>query len=104
MANRLNRIQIKTDLDTNNRYYKNIEYPSIPEDINDIYIISKSTDRLDLLAFDYYKNSQLWWIISKANPDKVKRDSFFLNPGLQIRIPSQSNVSAIYEKFRLLNK
>ena len=104
MANRLNKIQVKTDLDTNNRYYKNIEYPSIPEDINDIYIISKSTDRLDLLAFDYYKNSQLWWIISKANPDKIKRDSFFLNPGLQIRIPPQSNVSAIYEEFRLLNK
>ena len=104
MANRLNRIQIKTDLDTNNRYYKNIEYPPIPEDINDTYIISKSTDRLDLLAFDYYRNPQLWWIISKANPNKVKRDSFFLNPGLQIRIPSQSNVSAIYEEFRLLNK
>jgi len=104
MANRLNKIQVRTDLDTNNRYYKNIEYPSIPEDTNDIYIISRSTDRLDLLAFDYYRDSQLWWIISKANPDKVKRDSFFLNPGLQIRIPSQSNVSAIYENFRLLNK
>ena len=72
--------------------------------INDIFIISKGTDRLDLLAFDYYGDSQLWWIISKANPDKVKRDSFFINPGLQIRIPSQSNVSAIYEEFRLLNK
>ena len=104
MANRLNKIQVKTDLNTNIRYYKNIEYPSIPEDITDIYIISKSTDRLDLLAFDYYRNPQLWWIISKANPNKVKRDSFFLNPGLQIRIPSQSNVSAIYEEFRLLNK
>jgi|MDTC01.3.fsa_nt_gb hypothetical protein len=104
MANRLNKIQVRTDLNTNNRYYKNIEYPSIPEDINDIYIISKSTDRLDLLAFDYYRDSQLWWIISKANPDKVKRDSFFINPGLQIRIPSQSNISAIYEEFRLLNK
>lgn len=104
MANRLSKIQVRTDLDTNNRYYKNIEYPSIPEDTNDIYIISRSTDRLDLLAFDYYRDSQLWWVISKANPDKVKRDSFFLNPGLQIRIPSQSNVSAIYENFRLLNK
>ncbi len=104
MANRLSRIQVRKDLDTNNRYYKNIEYPPIPEDINDIFIVSKSTDRLDLLAFDYYGDSQLWWIISKANPDKIKRDSFFINPGLQIRIPSQSNVSAIYEEFRLLNK
>ena len=104
MANRLNKIQVKTDLNTNIRYYKNIEYPPIPEDITDIYIISKSTDRLDLLAFDYYKNSQLWWIIGKANPDKIKRDSFFINPGLQIRIPSLSRINTIYEEFRLLNK
>jgi|TARA_R110001592_G_scaffold335308_1_gene619980 hypothetical protein len=104
MANRLSKIQIKKDINTNNRYYKNIEYLPILEDINDIYIISKGTDRLDLLAFDYYKNSQLWWVISKANPDKVKRDSFFLNPGVQIRIPSPSNISVIYEDFKLLNK
>ena len=102
MANRLNKIQVKTDLDTNNRYYKNIEYPPIPEDVNDIYIISKSTDRLDLLAFDYYKNSQLWWIISKANPDKVRRDSLFLDPGFQIRIPM--DIRSIYEEYDKLNK
>ena len=38
-------------------YYKNLEYPSIPVSADDLYIISKSTDRL------------------------------VLNPGLQIRIP-----------------
>ena len=35
-------------------YYKNLEYPSIPVSADDLYIISKSTDRLDLLANDYY--------------------------------------------------
>ena len=104
MANRLSKIQVKTDLDTLNSYYKNIEYPVIQEYPDDIFIVTRSTDRLDLLAFDYYKNSQLWWIISKANPDKVQRDSFFLNPGIQIRIPSPEKVGIIYDQFTLLNR
>ena len=102
MPNRLRYIEIKRDQITNNRYYKNIEYPEIPVAPNDIYIISKSTDRLDLLAFDYYNDENLWWIISKANPDKIKRDSLFLDPGLQIRIPL--DVENIYNDFERLNR
>ena len=102
MPNRLRYIEIKRDQITNNRYYKNIEYPEIPVAPNDIYIISKSTDRVDLLAFDYYNDEKLWWIISKANPGKIKRDSFFIDPGLQIRIPS--NVEIIYDEFEKLNR
>ena len=102
MANRLRNIIVKTDKDTQNRFYKNIEYPEIPVSPNDVYIVSKSTDRLDLLAKDYYGNVNYWWVISKANPDKIKRDSFFINPGLQIRIPS--NIEKIYNDFLDLNK
>ena len=82
-------------------YYKNLEYPSIPVSADDLYIISKSTDRLDLLANDYYGDSNAWWIIVKANPDKIKRDSFFLNPGLLIRIPM--NIREIYDNFDKIN-
>ena len=82
-------------------YYKNLEYPSIPVSADDLYIISKSTDRLDLLANDYYGDSNAWWIIVKANPDKIKRHSFFLNPGLQIRIPM--NIREIYDNFDKIN-
>lgn len=102
MANRLRHILIKKDKETGKRYYVNIEYPDIPVSSNDIYIISKSTDRLDLLAYDYYQDPQLWWVISKANPDKVKRDSLFLRPGLQIRIPSE--IEEIYNDFDKLNR
>ena len=83
-------------------YYKNLEYPSIPVSADDLYIISKSTDRLDLLANDYYNDPKLWWIISKANPGKISRDSFFIDPGLQIRIPI--NVEQIQSNFVKLNK
>jgi len=102
MPNKLRNIKIKRDQITKNRYYKNIEYPEIPVSENDVYIMSKSTDRLDLLAKDYYNDVKLWWIISKANPNKVQRDSLFLNPGLQIRIPSE--IEDIYNAFDKLNK
>ena len=102
MANRLRNIKIKRDQVTKNRYYKNIEYPEIPISENDVYIISKTTDRLDLLAFDYYNDVKLWWVISKANPNKIQRDSLFLNPGVQIRIPS--NIETIYNAFEKLNR
>ena len=102
MANRLKPIKIKNEL--SKRYYKNIEYPSIPSSIDDIYIITNSTDRLDLLANDFYGDPHLWWIISKANPEKINRDSFFLNPGLQIRIPSRKRIPEIYDKFEKINK
>ena len=101
MADRLRNIKIKKNKQEKN-FYKNIEYPEIPVSKEDIYIISKSTDRLDLLASDYYNDPDLWWVISKANPNKIKRDSLFLNPGLQIRIPY--NIEKIYINFENLNK
>ena len=102
MANRLNHIIKRRNKTTGKLYYKNIEYPVIPETPNDLYIISKSTDRLDLLANDYYGDHKLWWIISKANPNKVKRDTLFLEPGMQIRIPE--NFQKIYSDFKKINK
>ena len=102
MPNKLRNIKVKRDLITKNRYYKNIEYPEIPISENDVYIISKITDRLDLLAKDYYNDVKLWWVISKANPNKIQRDSLFINPGIQIRIPS--DIEAIYNAFEKLNR
>jgi hypothetical protein len=44
----------------------------------------------------------LWWIITTANPDVIRRDSFNLNPGMEIRIPN--NIQGIVEAFEALNK
>ena len=46
----------------------------------------------------------LWWIITIANPDIIRRDSFNLKPGLQIRIPDPNRVSNILRSFEQLNK
>ena len=84
------------------RYYKNIKYPPIPLSVDDVYITTTDGDRLDLLANQFYKDTELWWIISTANMDVIKRDSFALKAGLEIRIPA--NPSIIINNFRELNK
>lgn len=98
--NRLRNISEKTKNKIN--YLKNVKYTSIPLDISDIYIISKDGDRLDNLSDQFYKDPDLWWIISKANPNKIKRDSFFITPGLQIRIPME--IDFILEDFEKINE
>ena len=95
----------QTKLDSNKkRYYKTLKYPNIPLSINDIYIITTSGDRLDLLANQFYKDVDLWWIIATANPDVIRRDSFNLMPGLQIRIPDPNRIDSILKSFEQLNK
>ena len=54
------------------RIFKNIKYPNIPLDINDLYVITSDRDRLDLLANQFYNNVDYWWIIANANPGIIK--------------------------------
>ena len=100
MANRFFKIPIR--FKDKKSYYKNIRYPEVPLRTNDIYIITKDGDRLDLLAHQFYGDVDLWWIIAISNIGKVRRDSFFIKPGLQIRIPNSKE--EIIEKYKELNE
>ena len=97
--NRLKSIIKKTG--SRGRFYKYIKYPEVPLSFDDIYIITKIEDRLDLLAEQFYKDISLWWIISIANPGLVKRDSFFVPGGIQLRIPADTQ--SIIDNFNRLN-
>tara|TARA_R110001592_G_scaffold115723_1_gene316350 strand:+ start:5799 stop:6104 length:306 start_codon:yes stop_codon:yes gene_type:complete len=98
------RIQnIKQRINSNRkRYYKNIKYPEIPLSFEDIYVTTTSGDRLDNLAHQFYQDVDLWWIITTANSGVVRRDSFNLKPGIEIRIPQ--NIENILEDFEKINK
>ena len=100
MPSRLNYIAERRS--DNKRYYKNLKYPEIPLSVNDLYITTTVGDRLDLLADEFLNNVDLWWIITTANPDIIRRDSFNLRPGMEIRIPD--NIQGIIEEFEALNK
>ena len=68
------------------RYFGSTKYPPVDFTIEDFYIISMQGDRLDNLAFQFYNDSTLWWIISYANPD-LPKDSLYPPLGYQLRIP-----------------
>tara|TARA_A100001201_G_scaffold142018_2_gene139010 strand:- start:4627 stop:4932 length:306 start_codon:yes stop_codon:yes gene_type:complete len=84
------------------RIFQYAKYPEIPLSVNDIYVTTTTGDRLDLLADQFYNNSDYWWIISSANPDVIRRDSIALKEGIELRIPS--NYNGIISDFENLNK
>ena len=74
-----------TKNNTGKRYFASNIYPDIPSDANDIYVITTISDRLDILAYDFYGDTTLYWIISMAN--NLPGDSLVPTPGTQLRIP-----------------
>jgi phage tail protein X len=69
------------------RYFKSKKYPPIPPAESDIYVVTVQGDRLDLLAYTYYNDASLWWVISMAN-NNITVGSMFPEPGTQLRIPT----------------
>ncbi len=70
------------------RYYINTILPDVPLSQDDIYIITQDGDRLDNLSYEFYNDTQYWWIILAANPNKLRKDSYYVALGEQIRIPA----------------
>jgi|TARA_Y100000361_G_C11138350_1_gene333484 hypothetical protein len=76
----------------NTLYYKTNYYPEIPESEFDIWLITDFSDRLDQLAFQFYGDVTLWWVIAIANPQVLNLGSLFPGPGKQIRVPNDLNL------------
>lgn len=79
--------------------YTSTYYPFIPYRDSDIYLISKRSDRLDLLAHTYYGNHRLWWVIARAND--LGKGSLNVPPGIRMRIPYPVNSLIIDEAKQL---
>jgi hypothetical protein len=94
MANRYADTAIIQQGTTGSLYYTNAIYPDIPPQNSDYYVITTMEDRLDLLAFSFYQDSSLWWVIASANA--LPGDSIYPPIGIQLRIPrdAQSVVSS----------
>lgn len=97
--NRYEKIEtLKTE--SGKRYKKTIQYPLMERNVSDIYIIGRQGDRLDNLAYKYYSDSKLWWIIARAN--NIGNGNLSVPIGEQIRIPS--NYISIVSEYNKLNK
>ena len=49
------------------RVYSTTYYPEISVSDSDAFIYPKEGERLDSLAYTYYNDVSLWWVIAKAN-------------------------------------
>tara|TARA_B110000503_G_scaffold10691_1_gene14594 strand:- start:3110 stop:3406 length:297 start_codon:yes stop_codon:yes gene_type:complete len=67
------------------RVYRSKIYAQIPLSDNDIYVATETGDRLDSLAYQYYKDASLWWIIASAN--NIHNAPLGLIDGTILRIP-----------------
>lgn len=80
-------------------YYRGKQYPNIPLSESDLYVVTTVGDRLDSIAYSYYRDSTLWWIISVAN-NNITKGSLFPIPGTQLRIPTDlNNVLTLFDNF-----
>ena len=72
------------------------QFRDIPSDPNDIvYQIDHVYDgRPDLLAFDLYGDSALWWVFSMRNPDVIKDPVFDFVSGALIYVPKRATIQS----------
>lgn len=70
--------------------------PSIPIDPKDVgyQIDAIYKQRPDLLAYDMYGDSSLWWVFSVRNPNVLQDPIFDFQPGVIIFVPQKQNITA----------
>jgi hypothetical protein len=94
--------KIETLKDKNGKkFISTVLIPILEPTEQDIYITGQVGDRLDNLAFNYYKDSTFWWVIARAN--NLGKGDFVVPVGMQIRIPNPSSIFEIQEMYETLN-
>ena len=71
--------------------------PSIPKQIDDeSYVIDAAyNERPDLLAYDRYGSSRLWWVFALRNPDLIEDPIRDFKSGLEIKVPRKGVLDTI---------
>lgn len=64
----------------------------VPNHIDDqVYVVDNQYQyRPDLLAYDLYGTTHLWWVFAQRNPNTLKDPVFDLLAGTTIEIPSKA--------------
>lgn len=84
--------------DVGKRRYSTLLYPNIEKRSSDLYIITKISDRLDLLSYQYYGDTRYWVIIAKSN--NLHNSTIRVQPGIQLRIPYPLSPDLIESYFK----
>jgi len=81
------------------RIYSTLLMTPIPFAQDDIYIITNDTMYLDQLAYTYYQDPSLWWIIAQSN--NLGKGRLSVPSGIQLRIPR--NATSVLNNLKLSN-
>jgi len=99
----ITRYDITTNIQTSyngKNFFGTRTYPIIqPQDTDTIYITT-DMDYLDYLAYKFYGDSSLWWIIAMAN--NLGSGRLSVKYGIQLRIPV--NIEQIVSQYNKLNQ
>jgi len=68
--------------------YSPTYYPNIDAREDDNYIQTGTTDRLDIIAYDFYGDASLWWVVAMVN--NLPGDSMFPPQGVYLRLPKNA--------------
>ena len=73
----------------NDHYLDVMVNRSIPKFGDDEIVVINDTYNMrpDLLAFDLYSDSELWWVFANRNPDVLKNPLLDFSTGTAIFIP-----------------
>jgi hypothetical protein len=80
----------------NGKFLDFMTYRPIPKRPSDVYykIPLVYQYRPDMLAYDLYGDSRLWWVFSARNPNRLGNDPYFdFVAGLGIYIPTQDSLT-----------
>ena len=69
---------------------------AIPKESDDQLMLINQTYqyRPDLLAYDLYGDSSLWWVFAIRNPNTIQDPVFDFLPGATIYIPKKETITA----------
>jgi hypothetical protein len=98
------------------KVYATIIYPKIERHVDDYYIDVLQEDRLDNLAYQYYDDVTLWWIIANGNKldrasnygitttmkEGIGKGSMYVKPGQRIRIPHPDRLPEIIDEYQAM--
>lgn len=72
-----------------------IDRPITPKSADVLYTIDKVYEhRPDLLAYDLYGSSALWWVFAQRNPNTIQDPIYDFKSGKSIYIPTKDQLTA----------
>jgi hypothetical protein len=82
----------------NNQYLDIMVDRPLPKLADDILwtITNVYNLRPDLLAYDLYGDSKLWWVFAQRNPNRIKDPLFDFIAGTEIYLPKQDTLVSTY--------